>query len=526
MGAEVFSSHLLDETALLHGTEGLFIHMGEYQPDPVLCTAVIQLLHGVHGGSIQSRNTTHTHNDHLGIFLKAYVGQAVRVTEEHGTGDLIDTHMSGDLPKLRAIRVIIRIVVFPAGDLGFIAHPLHKEDHGHQHAYLDSYHQIEGYREKEGDHQHQDITLGRCLAEMYEGPPLTHIIGHHEQDGCDTGHGDHGCIRQQEHQYQYQNDGMGDTRDWGTAAVLHICCGSCDGACGGNTSKKSRTDISYALGDELHIGTMMGIDHTICHHTGKQGFNGRQDGYGEGIRQHSLYGLKIEIRPAKGWELVADLVQVSDGIYIHIEDLYHSDPHKHSDQGSGDLFGDKGPYDQYRQTDNAHKNRLPVYGGNVVSDGGKLVLGLDGTRSLGVGQAHKILDLPDNDGHGDTCGKAGGYGIRNEFDQRSKPQQTHDDQDNAGHDGGDHQTAHSLGGDYPCNNGGKGCRRPGDLHAASSQKGNEEAGNDRSIDTLLRSHAGCKSQCNGKRQCDDGYDDTCNDIRHQLLSAVMLHVTE
>ena len=151
MGAEVFSSHLLDETALLHGTEGLFIHMGEYQPDPVPGTAVIQLLHGVHGGSIQSRNTTHTDDDHPGEILEAYTGQTVCITEEHGAGDLIDTDMLRNLSQLRSVRVLIRIVILPAGNLGLVAHPLHEKNYRHQHTNLDGNHQIKCHSQNEGN---------------------------------------------------------------------------------------------------------------------------------------------------------------------------------------------------------------------------------------------------------------------------------------------------------------------------------------------------------------------------------------
>ncbi len=105
---------------------------------------------------------------------------------------------------------------------------------------------------------------------MQKGLKAAHIVSNHKEDGCDRRHGNQCRIRHQNHEYQYQCDGMYHSGDRSPAAVFNIGSGSCDGTRSRNSSKQRRSDITNSLCNQLHIGTVSGIDHTVCHHTGKQ----------------------------------------------------------------------------------------------------------------------------------------------------------------------------------------------------------------------------------------------------------------
>ena len=103
--------------------------------------------------------------------------------------------MSGHILKIKPVGIFLGIIIFPAADLGLVAHPLHKEYAGTDHTYFDSNNQIKCNSKYKGDHKYQNISLGSGLAKMNEGSPLAHIICNHKQDSCDGRHRYHSRIR-------------------------------------------------------------------------------------------------------------------------------------------------------------------------------------------------------------------------------------------------------------------------------------------------------------------------------------------
>ena len=133
------------------------------------------------------------------------------------------------------------------------------------------------------------------------------------------------------------------------------------------------------------------------------------------------------------------------------------------------------------------------------------------------GQSQKVLDLTCQNRHCNPGRKTGRNGIWDIFNQRSEPEQSHQNQQNACHDSSNDQAVHSALCHNSCHNRCKGSRRSCNLYPGTSQKRDDETGNNRSVNSLLRCYSRCKCQCNRKRQCNNCHNDPRYHILHQLL---------
>ena len=73
---------------------------------------------------------------------------------------------------------------------------------------------------------------------------------------------------------------------------------------------------------------------------------------------------------------------------------------------------------------------------------------------------------------------------------------THDNQDDTGHNGCNNETALSILLDNAINNDNECSGRSSNLHTASAEEGDKEACNDGGVKTLNRAYAGCDGKGN------------------------------
>ena len=201
-----------------------------------------------------------------------------------------------------------------------------------------------------------------------------------------------------------------------------------------------------------------------------------------------------------------------------MQKLHHGDAHQHGDEAAGDELIDAGPDEENSQTHRAHQCRPEVDGVQTAEEAGGLFHGLNGL--FRVAHTEKVLPLSDEDGHGDTGGKAGGDGVGDEADQTAQLQNAHQDQDDARHDGGEGQPAHAVLRHDARHNGGKGGGGARDLHPAAAEEGDQEARDNGGVDALLRADAAGQRQRDGKGQCDDGHDDARYRVLGELLAGI------
>ena len=221
---------------------------------------------------------------------------------------------------------------------------------------------------------------------------------------------------------------MDHTRNRGTASVFYIGGSAGNGPGSRDTSEKRGSYIARSLGDQFHVRAVLAANHPVRHHTGKQGFYGRQDCDGKSVRQHILHGLKIKGRQGNTGQFVGYLIQISNGIDFHTNALYHGDTGQHCDQGRRNLLADprqKRPAYKDHHANHAHDDRLPVYRADKTEHCLQLFHGFDQWFLRDHGKSQKILDLPHKDCHGYAGRKTGCDGIGDKFDQIAQPQHAH-----------------------------------------------------------------------------------------------------
>ena len=255
MLAEILRSHLCGKPVVLHNAAGLVIHMRKYYGHAGLLASVDKAVKSLHCRCVYGRHATHPDDQHLCKILYGDARNEVRNAKEHGACDLINAHFLRNFTKVNGIRVILTLVkrIFPAVDLGLLAHSLH-EKHACEH-HTDTYcnNKVKYYSEYECQHQHKDIAL-RCLfAKCGKVPPSAHVISYNKQNGCNGRHGDICGVRHQHHKHDHQHNGMHHSGDGCATAVLYVCGCTCDGACCGNTAKQHGSDVPYTLSHKLHI---------------------------------------------------------------------------------------------------------------------------------------------------------------------------------------------------------------------------------------------------------------------------------
>ena len=183
------------------------------------------------------------------------------------------------------------------------------------------------------------------------------------------------------------------------SAIFNIGCRSCDCACRRNTSKQSRGNISGALGYQFHVRTMFSVNHTVCHHTGKQGLDSCQHRNGKCIGHGCLNGLKVKCRKMEGRQRIADSIEISNGRYLQRKELHHQDSHDDCDQRTRNFLENIRRDDQNCQADRAHNQCIRIYRIDISDKCCQFFHGLDRFYPIRIGHTEEIFQLSDNDSH-------------------------------------------------------------------------------------------------------------------------------
>ena len=80
-----------------------------------------------------------------------------------------------------------------------------------------------------------------------------------------------------------------------------------------------------------------------------------------------------------------------------------------------------------------------------------------------------------------------------------------------------------YGYDDPGDNGRKRRSRTGKVDAAAAEKGDDKSRDDGGIQTFFRRYARCDRERDGERKCDDGDDQSRDQIGYELLCGIILH---
>ena len=218
----------------------------------------------------------------------------------------------------------------------------------------------------------------------------------------------------------------------------------------------------------------------------QQRLDGGQDGDGDAVGEFVAENPQVKLGNVKRGKAGVDGVQVADGADVQVEGANHGRADDDGHKRAGDAAGHARPHDEDGKAHGADQQRLPVDGGDVGADGGKLVGGFDDGGTGGVCETKQVFDLANHDGDGDAGHEARRDGVRHKADERAKLQQAHEHQQNAGDDGRRDKAVDAVGGNNSGDDGGERGGGTRDLHAAAAKQRNEEAGDDSGVKPLLR----------------------------------------
>ena len=107
---------------------------------------------------------------------------------------------------------------------------------------------------------------------------------------------------------------MYDTGNGGTAAIVDVGHGTCNGTGGRYTAEERCHQIGNALCHQLGIGVVAVTYHTVGNGGTEQTFNGTEYGYGEGYGQQVLDGVEGKVGNHHVRQLGLYLETVADGV--------------------------------------------------------------------------------------------------------------------------------------------------------------------------------------------------------------------
>ena len=114
-------------------------------------------------------------------------------------------------------------------------------------------------------------------------------------------------------------------------------------------------------------------------------------------------------------------------------------------------------------------------------------------------QTQKIPDLQSGNHHRNASGEPQGDRLRNVLDESPQPHQSHDHQQNAGHQGSQQQTTQTIALGDRIENNNEGSRGPGDTEPAATSQCNYKPGNNGGVEPVLWRNTTGNRQRHGQR---------------------------
>src|SRR5690625_2240366 len=201
------------------------------------------LLQAVDAGGIDEGNMGHPEDDYPGQVgdIRQRVLELQGRPEEEGAIDLIHGYTFWQhlirllFKKYLAVDggAIERCVLYSHG----VTHPLHQNKGREDDTHLNRQDKVEDHRQQKGNHHDQHI---KAIA-FHQGdklPPLTHVVGHDDEDPGEHSHGNHLDVGRKQDETEQKNQSVNDTGYRCTTTASDVGGGS--GDCPGcrNSSKE------------------------------------------------------------------------------------------------------------------------------------------------------------------------------------------------------------------------------------------------------------------------------------------------
>ena len=300
---------------------------------------------------------------------------------------------------------------------------------------------------------------------------------------------------------------MHDTRNRCASTVVDVRHRTGDGASGRNTAEERDHHVGDALADQLRVGVVLVARHTIRHHGGEQRLDSAQHSDRERGREQptdnaqiSLVRRERHVRHVRHRNTRRQLVQIADGLDgSHPAELaqeINSHCHHHdSHQRTRHLLRDLRSEDDDEQAQQTHTQRPEINMAEVLEITNPFMYEV--SRHILDAQAEQIVHLRGEDRQRDTARETHDHRVRDELDDATQVEETHENQQDTRHDRGDSQTTQAILLDDAIDDHDERTRRSTDLHLRSAEKRDQETRDNRSEQTLCRTHARSDSECDG-----------------------------
>ena len=133
-------------------------------------------------------------------------------------------------------------------------------------------------------------------------------------------------------------------------------------------------------------------------------------------------------------------------------------------------------------------------------------------RALCLGQSKKSRPLPDPNHHANTSSKTENNRHRNKTNHRTETEQSHQQQHDACEKSRHLQTIDTISRRNPGKDGNKRAGGSGNLHPRTPKNRNDDTGDNRRINTLLRFDAGGNGKSHRQRQGNNTNDNSRNHV--------------
>ncbi len=259
--------------------------------------------------------------------------------------------------------------------------------------------------------------------------------------------------------------------------------------------------------------------HAVGNDGRKHAFKRGQHGHGEGggDEGQNVFGVKVgdgEWRQAARNAAEAG----ADGFDGKVKEDADGSTEEHGNDGGGHASREARQHQQNGQRAETKPERGWIEAGPVR--GKKLDAGKKLAGNGGGAEAEEVLDLGGGDQHGDAVGETDDDHAGNEADGGAEASESHDEENDSGHDGDHGKAGHAEAGDDAGNDDDKGAGGPTDLGARAAEGGDEEPGDHGRIEAGLRRDSGGDAEGHGKRQSDKTHRDSGEQVVEEHLARV------
>jgi len=184
MSANIFATHTIEETGLVHDEEGLSVRTAENEMFAPLAEFVVKIFKGIEASGIDSQHFSHAQNEDLRLLAGTLEGGFKFVDsakEESAENAKDEDAVRNFFADKRMVSALGFGGLIHRGNLRRFRDAFDEEDGGEDHADFDGDCEVSDYGETKSSQEHSRVAL-RPLAKPDKLVPFTHVVSDNDED--------------------------------------------------------------------------------------------------------------------------------------------------------------------------------------------------------------------------------------------------------------------------------------------------------------------------------------------------------